>query len=70
MKEDLTTLLCAVPFIPFTVKTRDRAMYTVDAVGRMCVGKDICVYVDAAGCLLAIPFHDIEQVVVFVSSTM
>jgi len=70
MKEDLTSLLCAVPFAPFTVKTRDRAMYTVDAVWRMCVGNDICVYVDAAGCVLAIPFHNIEQVVVSVPSIM
>ena len=65
MKQDLTSLLRAVPFACFTVKTRDGKMYTVDTVGRMCVGNDICAYVDAAGRVLAIPFHTIEQVIVF-----
>ena len=64
MKQDLTTLLCAVPFTPFTVKTRDGKMHPIDAVGRMCVGDEICVYVDSQGSLLAIPFHSIEQVIV------
>jgi hypothetical protein len=64
MKQDLTTLLCAVPFVPFTVKTHDGKMHPVDAVGRMCVGSEMCAYVDAQGCVLAIPFHAIEQVII------
>ena len=49
MKQDLTTLLCAVPFTPFTVKTRDGKMHPIDAVGRLCVADEICVYVDSQG---------------------
>jgi hypothetical protein len=64
MKQDLTTLLCAVPFVPFTVKTIDGETYNVDSVGRMCVGNDICAFVDAEGSLLAIPFHTIGEVIV------
>jgi hypothetical protein len=30
----------------------------------MCVGDEICVYVDAQGSMLAIPFHNIEQVII------
>jgi hypothetical protein len=68
MKQDLTTLLQAAPFAPFTVKTRDRKTYIVDAVGRMCVGNDLCAYVDADGNLVAIPFYTIDRVVVATSS--
>jgi hypothetical protein len=64
MKQDLTTLLCAVPFVSFTVKTVDGEMHAVDAVGRMCVGNDMCAYVDAEGSVVGIPFHDIEKVIV------
>jgi hypothetical protein len=39
-------------------------MHLVDAVGRMCVADEICVYVDSQGSLLAIPFHAIEQVII------
>jgi hypothetical protein len=67
MKEDLTTLLQTVPFVPFTVNTRDGKAYAVITVGQMCVGDAICAYVDAEGSLLAIPFDNIDRV--FVAET-
>jgi hypothetical protein len=39
-------------------------MYAVNAVGRMCIGNDMCAYVDAEGCVVGIPFHNIEKVIV------
>jgi hypothetical protein len=63
MKQDLTSLLQAIPFAPFIVKTRDGKVYVVDAVGQMCVGKVICAYVDAEGHVLAIPFDAIDRVI-------
>jgi len=64
MKQDLTSLLQAVPFAPFTVRTQDGKHYTVKVVGQMCVGNDTCAFVDAAGGLVAIPFHSIDRVIV------
>lgn len=69
MKQDLTCLLQAVPFAPFTVRTHDGKKYTVNAVGEMCVGIDTCVYVDAAGSLVAIPFHSIDRVTLVVAGS-
>jgi hypothetical protein len=69
MKQDLTALLQAAPFAPFTVRTRDGKTYLVDAVGRMCVGNEVCAYVDAGGELVAIPFQAIDRVVIDPSST-
>jgi hypothetical protein len=64
MKQDLTSLLQAVPFSSFTVRTYDGKTYTVRTVGEMCVGNDTCAYVDATGSLVAIPFHSIDRVIV------
>jgi hypothetical protein len=64
MKEDLTTLLQTIPFAPFTVNTRDGKVYAVKTVGQMCVGDAVCAYVDAEGSLLAIPFANIDRVIV------
>ena len=64
MKQDPTSLLCAVPSVPSTVKTRDGESHTVDVVGRLCVGNGMCTYVDAGGRVIGIPFHDIENVLV------
>jgi hypothetical protein len=61
MKQDLTSLLQAAPF---TVKTRDGKQYNIEAVGQMCVGEDICAYVEADGGLVAIPFLNIDRVVI------
>jgi hypothetical protein len=67
MKQDLTSLLQAVPFAAFTVRTHEGKEYTVNAAGEMCVGKDICVCVDVAGSLVAVPFHSIDRVIVLES---
>jgi len=64
MKQDLTNLLRAVPFIPFTVKTRDGEVHAVNTVERMSVGNNVCTYIDGEGYLLLIPYHAIDQVAV------
>jgi hypothetical protein len=62
MREDLTRLLRAHPFVPFTVKTRDGEVHAVNTVERMSVGSHVCAYIDAEGLVLLIPFHAIDQV--------
>jgi len=62
-----------VPFIPFTVKTRDGEVHAVDTVERMSVGNNVCLptgeslvgtYIDGEGYVLLIPYHAIDQVAV------
>ena len=64
MKQDLTRLLRTVPFVPFTVKTRDGEIHAVNTVERMSVGNFVCTYIDTQGLVLLIPFHAIDQVAV------
>jgi len=64
VKQDLTRLLRAVPFVPFTVKTRDGEVHAVNTVERMSVGNHVCTYIDMEGLVLLIPFHAIDQVAV------
>ncbi len=52
MKQDLTNLLRAVPFVPFTVKTRDGEVHAVNTVERMSVGNNVCTYIDGEGYVL------------------
>jgi hypothetical protein len=61
MKQDLTKLLRAVPFVPFTLKTRDGEVHAVNTVERLSVGNYVCAYVDSEGLILLIPFHAIDQ---------
>jgi hypothetical protein len=62
MRQDLTNLLRAVPFVPFTVKTRDGEVHAVNTVERMSVGNYVCTFIDGEGYVLLIPFTAIDHV--------
>jgi len=62
MRQDLTRLLRALPFVPFTVKTRDGEVHAVNTVDRMSVGNHVCAFIDGEGLVLLIPFRAIDQV--------
>ena len=62
MREELTRLLRAVPFVPFVLSTRDGESHPVETVERLSVGSNACFYVDLQGYLFILPYHAIDKI--------
>ena len=64
MQVELTRMMRRVPFVPFTVTTRNGEVHTVDTVERMSVGRNVCAYIDPEGFVRLIPYHTIDHVTI------
>lgn len=62
MKREFTSLLRAVPFVPFVIFTRDGQSQPVTNVERLSVGRNVCAYSDEEGYISLIPYSAIDRV--------
>jgi hypothetical protein len=64
MRQELTDLLRAVPFVPFIVFTRDGEAQAVTNVERLSAGAQACSYVDKEGYLSYIPYTAVDRITI------
>jgi hypothetical protein len=62
MRQELTKLLRAVPFVPFVVFTRDGEAQAVTNLKCFSLGRNVCAYLDQEGYLSLIPYAAIDRV--------
>lgn len=62
MREELTRLLRAQPFVPFVIFTRDGEIQPVTNVERLMAARNVCAYVDEQGFISLIPYTAIDRI--------